>query len=58
VESIFNWPGLGALASEAIGSRDYPLLMGTAMLTSVLIVVAGILADLGYQLVDPRLREG
>lgn len=57
VESIFNWPGLGALASEAIASRDYPLLMGTAMLTSVIIVVAGILADLGYQLVDPRLRE-
>lgn len=58
VESIFNWPGLGALASEAIASRDYPLLMGTAMLTSLIIVMAGILADLGYQLVDPRLREG
>jgi peptide/nickel transport system permease protein len=57
VESIFNWPGLGALAGEAITTRDYPLLMGTATLTAVLIIGAGILADLGYQLVDPRLRE-
>lgn len=56
VESVFNWPGLGALAGEAIATRDYPLLLGTAMLTSVLIVLAGILADAGYRLIDPRQR--
>lgn len=57
VESIFNWPGLGSLAAEAISGRDYPLLLGTAMLTSVLVVAGGVLADLGYLLVDPRVRD-
>ncbi|MDZ4673824.1 MAG: ABC transporter permease [Gemmatimonadota bacterium] len=57
VESIFNWPGLGSLAAEAISGRDYPLLLGTAMLTSVLVVAGGVIADLGYLLVDPRVRD-
>jgi peptide/nickel transport system permease protein len=58
VESIFNWPGLGSLAAEAISGRDYPLLLGTAMLTSALVVLGGVLADIGYLLIDPRVREG
>jgi len=57
VESIFNWPGLGSLAAEAISGRDYPLLLGTAMLTSVLVVIGGLLADIGYFLIDPRVRD-
>ncbi len=57
VESIFNWPGLGSLAAEAISGRDYPLLLGTAMLTSVLVVAGGLLADIGYMLIDPRVRD-
>jgi len=57
VESVFNWPGIGSLAAEAIAGRDYPLLLGTAMLTSLLVVVGGVLADLGYLLLDPRVRE-
>ncbi len=56
VESVFNWPGLGSLAAEAIGARDYPLLLGTAMLGAGAVVVAGLLADIGYALVDPRVR--
>ena len=56
VESIFNWPGLGLLASEAIAARDYPVLLGTAMLVSASVVLAGLLADIGYTLVDPRVR--
>jgi peptide/nickel transport system permease protein len=56
VESVFNWPGLGSLAAQAIASRDYPVLLGTAMLVSGAVVVAGLLADLGYSLVDPRVR--
>lgn len=56
VETIFNWPGLGSLAAEAIGARDYPVLLGTAMLVSGAVVIAGLLADLGYALVDPRVR--
>ncbi len=56
VESVFNWPGLGSLAAQAIASRDYPVLLGTAMLVSATVVVAGLVADLGYALVDPRVR--
>ena len=56
VESVFNWPGLGSLAAEAIAARDYPVLLGTAMLVSGAVVLAGLLADLGYALVDPRVR--
>jgi peptide/nickel transport system permease protein len=57
VESVFNWPGLGSLAAEAIGGRDYPVLLGTAMLLSAAVVLGGFLADLGYFLVDPRVRH-
>lgn len=57
VESVFNWPGLGSLAAQAIASRDYPVLLGTAMLVSGAVVLAGLLADLGYVLVDPRVRR-
>ena len=56
VEAVFNWPGLGSLAAEAIAARDYPVLLGTAMLASGAVVAAGLLADLGYALVDPRVR--
>jgi peptide/nickel transport system permease protein len=55
VEAIFNWPGLGSLAFEAISGRDYPLLLGTAMLTSALVLAGTLLADIGYRLIDPRV---
>jgi peptide/nickel transport system permease protein len=56
VEAVFNWPGLGSLAYQAIASRDYPVLLGTAMLVSAAVVLAGLAADLGYRLADPRIR--
>jgi peptide/nickel transport system permease protein len=56
VESVFAWPGLGSLAAEAVGARDYPLLMGTATLAASLVVVGGIVTDLAYALLDPRVR--
>jgi peptide/nickel transport system permease protein len=56
VEAVFNWPGLGSLAAEAIAARDYPVLLGTAMLVSAVVVLAGLLADVGYALLDPRVR--
>ncbi len=58
VEAVFNWPGLGSLAYQAIASRDYPVLLGTALLVSGAVVLAGLLADLGYVLADPRIRVG
>jgi len=56
VESVFAWPGLGSLAADAVGTRDYPLLMGTALLVSALVVLGGLLADIAYGLLDPRIR--
>lgn len=58
VEYVFNWPGLGSLAAEAIATRDYPLLMGSALLVSTLVVAGGVITDLGYRLLDPRVRTG
>ena len=57
VERVFNWPGLGTLAFEAIASRDYPVLQGTVTVLSVLIVAVNLLVDIAYGLVDPRIRS-
>lgn len=56
VETIFNWPGLGRLGVDAILKRDYPLVMGVVILSSVVIIVGNLLADLAYGLVNPRMR--
>jgi len=56
VEAVFAWPGLGSLAAEAIGRRDYPLLMGTGMLVSAMVIFGGLLTDVAYALLDPRVR--
>lgn len=57
VEKVFNWPGLGTLAFDAIASRDYPVLQGTVTLLSVIIVTVNLLVDIAYGLVDPRIRS-
>lgn len=56
VEAVFAWPGLGSLAAEAIGRRDYPLLMGTGILVSAIVIAGGLLTDLAYAVLDPRVR--
>lgn len=56
VEAVFAWPGLGSLAAEAVGARDYPLLMGTAALAALMVVLGGIITDLAYAALDPRVR--
>ena len=57
VESIFSLNGLGLLSYNAIGLRDYPLLMGTAILVSAMVVFGGLLTDIGYMVLDPRVRR-
>jgi len=57
VEKVFNWPGLGTLAFDAIASRDYPVLQGTVTVLSVIIVAVNLLVDVAYGLVDPRIRS-
>ena len=55
-ESIFSWPGIGRLAVQAIGARDYPLLQGCILLIAVSYVFVNLLTDLVYAAVDPRVR--
>ena len=57
VERVFNWPGLGRLAVEAIETVDIPLILGTVIFTSLVVVFGGILIDIAQGLVDPRIRH-
>jgi peptide/nickel transport system permease protein len=54
-ESVFAWPGLGTLFTEALARRDYAVLMAMVMLASGAIVVMNLVADLVYQWLDPRV---
>jgi len=56
VETVFTWPGLGKLAADAIAGRDYPLVIATTMISSVLVVLGSLLADLLATAADPRVR--
>lgn len=58
IENIFAWPGMGRLGVMAIFQRNYPLIMGIIVLTSVLILIGNLLADILYAVVDPRIRYG
>lgn len=57
LEVVFNWPGIGTLTVEALDARDYPLLQGIFLLIAVSVVVANLLADLVYGVLDPRVRS-
>jgi peptide/nickel transport system permease protein len=55
-ESVFAWPGLGSLFTEALARRDYTLLMALLMLASTAVVLFNLLADICYTIADPRVR--
>lgn len=55
VESVFSWPGLGRLAFESVLARDFNLLLGILLLSSLLVTVVNILVDLLYAAIDPRV---
>jgi peptide/nickel transport system permease protein len=55
-ETIFSWPGMGRLAYNAIMSRDYPVVMGVGVIMAVMTLLGNLLADIGYAVVDPRIR--
>jgi peptide/nickel transport system permease protein len=57
VERVFNWPGVGRMAVEAIETVDVPLILGTVIFTALMVVVSGILIDLVQGIVDPRIRH-
>jgi peptide/nickel transport system permease protein len=58
VESIFAIPGMGQLMVQAVFERDYPVIMGNLVIVAVLTLVANLIADLAYGMVDPRIRVG
>ena len=55
-ETVFNWPGIGRLAYEAVFNLDIPLIMGTELFAAFLVVVANLGVDLLYVWIDPRIR--
>ena len=54
-ETVFAWPGMGRLLYEAVGARDYPVLMGLFTVLSVMVICANVITDVVYALVDPRV---
>jgi peptide/nickel transport system permease protein len=57
VERVFNWPGMGSLAFDAVASRDYPVLQACVTVLAAMIVAVNLLIDIGYALIDPRVRN-
>ncbi len=57
-ETIFSWPGMGLAYIQAVNAYDYPVLMGILVITAVVVVLANLLADILYAVVDPRISYG
>lgn len=58
VETIFLWPGVGALAVQSILSKDYPVVQATVLLAALSYMLINLLVDVGYGLLDPRIGYG
>jgi len=58
VEFVFGWPGIGRLAVSSIFRRDSPTLLGIMIFSAAMVIVANLLTDLVYRLIDPRIRVG
>ena len=56
VEKIFSVPGLGRDFVSAITNRDYTLIMGTTILLSSMVIVANVVVDILYKIIDPRIK--
>lgn len=57
IETVFSWPGLGNLMYTALNNRDYPLLQGLFLIVTTSVIIANVLADLLYEMVDPRVKS-
>jgi peptide/nickel transport system permease protein len=55
-EMIFSWPGLGRLTIDSINSRDYPMVQGCILMIALTYIIANILTDFAYRLLDPRIK--
>ncbi|MCO8273131.1 ABC transporter permease [Actinoplanes sp. TRM 88003] len=57
VEIVFSYPGVGFILLQALGAKDYPLMQGIFLVITIAVLVANLLADLAYLLLDPRTRK-
>jgi peptide/nickel transport system permease protein len=58
LEQVFSWPGVGRLVLDAINDRDYPVVQGSVMILSFLLMLVNLLVDLSYGFIDPRIKLG
>ncbi|MBA2758284.1 MAG: ABC transporter permease subunit, partial [Chloroflexia bacterium] len=56
IETIFAWPGMGRLFVESVENRDYPIVMGLTLILAMIILMANLITDVAYGLIDPRIR--
>jgi len=56
VETVFGWPGIGQLAFNSILRRDHPLLLGILFFSTLMVVLANLITDFAYRILDPRIR--
>jgi peptide/nickel transport system permease protein len=56
VERVFAWPGMGLLIVDAVFQRDYPLVMGSVVIASIMFILGVLLSDILYAMLDPRIR--
>lgn len=56
IEQVFSWPGLGLMTMSAITNRDYPVIMGVCLLSAIVVLMANLLTDILYAVVDPTIQ--
>jgi peptide/nickel transport system permease protein len=56
VETVFSWPGIGRLAYESILARDFPVVQTVVLVITSLFIIANLLVDILYVVIDPRMR--
>lgn len=56
IEQVFSWPGLGLMTMSAIINRDYPVIMGVCLLSAVVVLLANLITDILYAVVDPTIQ--
>ncbi|MBA4370122.1 MAG: ABC transporter permease [Coriobacteriaceae bacterium] len=55
-ETVFNWPGIGYTIFSAIGKRDWPVVIGSTIIVTLVFMVINLVVDIGYAFLDPRIR--
>jgi peptide/nickel transport system permease protein len=53
---VFSWPGLGSLMLDSVSSRNYPVVLGVLVFSSIVVILVNIAVDLAYLRLDPRIR--